>query len=141
MLELAQWWSQWSTCKWMKTGAVVCDQDYQVLVSGYNGPARGLPHCFDVDQPREDHRDTCLHAELNCILQAARIGVSLRGGWMFSLHRPCIRCSPHLVQVGITRLCYSEDYETDGRAAEALGTLVQSGIEVHRIRLDTTFAV
>jgi dCMP deaminase len=125
----------------MQTGAVVFDSDYQVLTSGYNGPARGLPHCLDVDQPRADHRDTCLHAELNCILQAARIGMGLRGRAMASLHRPCIRCAPHIVQAGLSLVYYTHDYASDNREAEALDILVRSGIVVHRIRLDTTFAV
>jgi dCMP deaminase len=130
IMQLAEWWAQWSTCRWMQTGAVVVDAQYQVLVSGFNGPARGQPHCWSVDQPRELHRDTCLHAERNCILQAARCGVGLEGRALFSLHRPCIRCVPDIIQVGLASVTWRHPYESDNRGEEALSMLYDAGLLV-----------
>lgn len=131
MMMLAKWWSQWSTCRWLKTGAVVYDDDFQVLVSGYNGAARGQLHCNTSEWTREEHRFRCLHAERNCINQAARLGIAIRGMNMATLHRPCAICAPHLVQVGIKSLTWAKSYETDGLEAEAISTLTSGGIEVH----------
>jgi dCMP deaminase len=133
IMQLAGWWAQWSTCRWLQVGAVVVDDDFQVLVSGINGPARGQPHCNEVDQPREAHQLTCLHAEINCILQAARIGVSLRGASMYTWYRPCIRCAPHLVQVGLRAVYWRNQYGTDGLEAEAVALMKVGGIRVLRI--------
>lgn len=132
MLRLAQWWSQWSTCRWLHTGAVVYDDDFQVLVSGFNGPARGQPHCTESEVSREEHRYLCLHAERNCINQAARLGIAIRGTSMASLHRPCLTCVPHIIQVGIVRVHWVYPYDTDGSEDKALGTLASAGIEVVR---------
>jgi dCMP deaminase len=135
MLLLAKWWSQWSTCRWMSTGAVVYDEDFQVLVSGYNGAARGQPHCNVSAWPREEHKYRCLHAERNCIAQAARLGISIHGARMASLHRPCAICVPHIIQVGIVHLTYSEVYESDGAEEAALSMLTSAGITVVRVRV------
>lgn len=133
MLRLAEWWSQWSTCRWLQTGAVVFDWEHQVLASGYNGPARGQPHCVDADWPRDEHRYRCLHAERNCIAQAARTGVPIAGASLASTHRPCAICAPHLIQVGIARIVYRHPYGTDGLEAVVVEMLESAGIPLIRL--------
>ena len=132
MMFLAEWWAQWSTCKWLNTGAVVYDNDFQVLVSGFNGPARGQPHCYQSDWPREEHRYRCLHAERNCIIQAARLGIAIHGSNLASLHRPCVICVPHIIQVGIVKVTWAYAYETDGGEVTAMDMLRSAGIEVYQ---------
>lgn len=131
LLRLARWWGQWGTCTKLHTGAVVVDADHQVLVSGYNGAPRGFPHC-DGQLSDERHCLACIHAEANCLLQASRLGVALKGATMYATHRPCIRCSRMLAQVGLERLVYLHDYDSDENAEAALQTLERAGTVVDR---------
>jgi dCMP deaminase len=134
LMKLAEWWAQWSTCSGLQTAAVVADVDNQVLVSGFNGAPRGLPHCEPETrlEDRNGHCLTCVHAEDNCILQAARVGVSLRNGRMYVLHRPCVRCATRIAQLGLLSLTYRYDYDSDGAAAEAINVLEAADVEVRR---------
>lgn len=129
MMRLAGWWSQWGTCRRLMTGAVAVTSDFQVLASGYNGSPRGLEHCRGRAEAYTDpnrHCLTCLHAEANCILQAARTGVSLRRATVFVTHRPCIRCATQLVQLGVAGIFYHHDYDSDG-ALERVRQLCKDG--------------
>lgn len=133
IMALAEWWSQWSTCRWLACGAVVVDDDWQVLASGFNGTPRGQAHCSDLkDRPRDWHRSRCLHAERNCIIQAARVGISLRGATMYTTHRPCLDCAGHLAQVGLRAVVWLHQYTSDGAAEEAVAIMQSGGIAVRQ---------
>ena len=134
IMKHVELWAESSTCSKLATAAVIVDPDWQVLVSGFNGAPRGLPHCTPEtrNEDRNGHCLTCVHAEDNCVLQAARVGISLKGGQMFTLHRPCVRCSTRLAQLGLASLTYRHDYNTDGSSAEALAVLGAAGVEVRQ---------
>lgn len=56
-----------------------------------------------------------LHAELNCILKAAKEGVSIKDAVLYVTHAPCVHCSSMMIQTGIKRVVYQEEYRlTDG---------------------------
>lgn len=129
-MMLADYWSMFSTCCRLHVGSAVVDRDFQVLVSAFNGSPRGLRHCDELSAAKDGHCLECIHSEVNCINQAARVGVSLRGALMFTLYRPCIRCSLSLAQVGLLQLRYRDDYDSDGMRHQALMTLESAGIEV-----------
>lgn len=50
------------------------------------------------------------HAEMQAILSAARIGVSLRGATLFCTTFPCHNCAKHIVASGIKRVVFVEPY-------------------------------
>ena len=85
-----------------KVGAVVLDDDKNVLSVGYNGFPRGMN-----DSPiRYEHRPTKLafiaHAEANAIAQAARNGVCLKNSTIIlTALYPCSNCAKLIVQAGI----------------------------------------
>lgn len=97
-----------------RVGAVIVGPDREVRASGFNGFPRGI-----ADTPqRLDDRDTKLslivHAEMNAILNAARIGVSTKGCTMYLLATddtgshwggpPCVRCAVEVIQSGISEI-------------------------------------
>lgn len=130
---LADFWSLFTTCTKMPVGAIVVDQDYQVLVSGFNGAPRKAKHCKDQDIPMVDadgHCLYCIHAEGNCGNQATRLGVRLYGGMMFCLFRPCIRCATTMAQWGLSRLYFRDAYRGDNFERRALGLLADAGTQV-----------
>ena len=132
-LDLAEVWSRRSTCNRLNTGCVLVNDDNQLLASGYNGSPRGLPHCNDVGHLMIDgHCVRTIHAEGNAVLQAARTGISIHGATAYVLHRPCLRCTLMLVQVGIKRIIYRHPYEVHGDIDHVAEVSQLAGIEIRR---------
>lgn len=104
-----------------------------VCIPGYNGTAVGRPNdCEDVDwdgcvRKLVTKRET-IHSELNCILKAAREGISCLGATVYVSLSPCVPCSAMLVNAGISRLVYDETY----RDKEGLKLLESCGIVVEQ---------
>lgn len=61
-----------------------------------------------------------LHAEMNAITDAARLGRSCQDSVMYSTAFPCHNCAKHIVGSGISRLSYIEPYPKS-RAIELNG--------------------
>lgn len=109
-----------ATCPRRSVGAVVV-RDKRILCTGYNGSPMGLPHCPDGgpenDWPlgcmRAGHCIRSLHAEQNCLLQAAKIGVSCDGAEIYVTCQPCNMCAKMIINAGIRRVVYEGDYPDD----------------------------
>lgn len=76
-----------STCLRRRVGAVLVI-DNRLIATGYNGAPKGLPHCREVGCLRDklgvnsgERHEICrgVHAEENCIIQAAVFGVGTQG--------------------------------------------------------------
>lgn len=94
-----------------------------VTLTGYNGTPRGLPNeCETVVKTSLPYlfEDTLvtkrevIHAELNCILKAAREGVSCIDATMYVTLSPCVPCAAMMIQAGVKRLVYKEMYRDQG---------------------------
>jgi len=117
-MEITELVSTRSTCIRRKVGAVVI-KDKQILATGYNGVPSGIIHCSDrgclrekMGIPSGERQELCMgiHAEQNCIVQAAKNGVSLKGGTIYITNQPCITCSKLLINVGIEKIVYKNPY-------------------------------
>lgn len=51
-----------------------------------------------------------VHAEMDAILTAARLGRSAHGGTIFTTTYPCHNCMRHIIHAGISRVVYVEAY-------------------------------
>jgi deoxycytidylate deaminase len=51
-----------------------------------------------------------VHAEMEAILAAGRLGVSARSSTLFSTTFPCHNCAKHIINAGIGRVVYIEPY-------------------------------
>src|SRR5260370_33474593 len=97
-----------STCQRKHVGAVIV-RDRTVLSTGYNGSIRGLPHCDEIGCVMEDgHFITTVHAEANAILQAAKNGVGVDGGELYTTASPCWNCFKLIANSGIRKIYYGE---------------------------------
>jgi dCMP deaminase len=90
-----------------------------VTLSGYNGTPVGLRNeCETVkwDSKGDTYLVTkpeVIHSELNCILKAAREGVSCIGATMYVTLSPCVPCAAMMIQAGVKRLVYKELYRDE----------------------------
>lgn len=117
-----------------KVGAVVLDDDYNVRASGYNGFPRGVNDKVEARHERPLKYKWTAHSEENCVAQAARVGVSLKGCTLLvtSLH-PCTGCSRMIIQSGIKRVLAPAQAENDRwneEAEIAMEMLAEAGVEV-----------
>jgi len=109
-----------SPCIRRQFGAIIVREDV-VVSTGYNGPARGVVNCMEVgclkdelNLPHYSGYDYCdgVHAEENCIINAARHGASVLGGTLYLYGqnfgdsspiegKPCDRCKRAIINAGI----------------------------------------
>lgn len=112
-LSLARVVATRGTCPRKQVGAVIV-RDRQVLATGYNGSIPDDPHCIDVGcQMESGHCIRTVHAEVNAIAQAARHGVSIAGGTLYTTLSPCLNCWKTIRSAGIGKVIYGESYEND----------------------------
>lgn len=114
------------TCSRLQVG-VVFSRDGRIVVNGYNGAPRGLPHC---NHSASDTKCTnAEHAERNAIAFAARHGLSLEGTEVHCTHAPCLDCARALINVGVSSLIYLHEY----RLTEGIDLLRSVGIPCNQM--------
>jgi dCMP deaminase len=112
-----------STCARKHVGAVIV-RDKTILSTGYNGSIRGMPHCDEAGHDMEnDHCVATIHAEANAIIQAAKNGVRIEDGELYTTASPCWSCFKLIANSGIRRIYFGEFYrdEKSIRVARQLG--------------------
>ncbi len=122
-----------STCNRLSVGATIV-RDHRIVASGYNGSISGGDHCVDVGcHVVDNHCVRTIHAEMNALLQCAKYGISTKGATIYVTHFPCLQCTKSLIQAGIERVYYAEDYRNDPFAIQLL---MESGVHVQKIAFD-----
>lgn len=119
-----------STCSRLRVGAVVV-RDRIIIGTGYNGSLPGEPHCDDVGCKLEKGR--CVrtsHAERNALAQCNKMGISTMDACIYVTHFPCLDCMKQIIQSGIKRIVYLDDYNNH---AYALELAVNARIDVLQI--------
>lgn len=108
-LRMAELASMRSSCLTRRVGAVAV-KDKQILSTGYNGPPSKMPHCTECkrkgDRVSGANYNDCpaVHAEVNCLLQAAKFGIELKGATIYCTAMPCNGCFGALVNAGIVEV-------------------------------------
>ena len=104
-------------CRGQKVGAIVV-VDNRIVSTGYNGTTTKMQNCSDGGCYRCANRDRkyesgtaydiciCVHAEQNVILAAAKFGISVQGGTVYSTTQPCFGCLKEMLQAGIVSVNY-----------------------------------
>jgi len=138
-MKIAEVVSLRSTCIKRKVGAVLV-KDSHILSTGYNGAPAGLRHCNSETCVRKNLKsgekpELCrgVHAEINCIIQAAIHGTSIKGETtIYSTTFPCMSCLKLLINAGINKLVYKEGYAMENKVKEEL--LEESNLIVQKFR-------
>lgn len=83
----------------------------------------------------------CLHAESNAIMKVTRSTQSSVGSTIYTTLTPCFDCARLIIQAGVVRVVYSEEYPYPGHngpvRAMGLDLLRQAGIQVDRLDLSS----
>lgn len=138
-MEIANVVATRSTCLKYHVGAVLV-RDNRILGTGYNGPPAKMPHCDELNfcEARERARERidnhcvkAVHAELNAILHCALHGVSTKDAVLYTTTFPCLHCTLMLINAGIKRIVYLNDYYDNRGDQRQL--LANAGIEVVKL--------
>lgn len=125
-LDMAQIWAQNSYCKRRQVGALLV-KDKMIISDGYNGTPSGFENvCEDENNKTKPY---VLHAEANAITKVAKSNNSSDGSTLYVTSAPCMECAKLIIQAGIKRVVYSDDY----RAFEGVELLERAGIEIVKI--------
>lgn len=126
-MEIADVISKRGTCGRAKVGAVICI-DNRIVATGFNGPPSKALHCSDEVCDINRSCSRAVHAEVNAIAFAAKVGISTEGGTLYCSFSPCISCAKLIIQAGIGRVVFNEIYDMDG-----INTLMESGITLTKM--------
>lgn len=131
-LRMARLVAQRGTCLRRRVGCVLVDARGRVLATGYNGVARGQPHCNEVRAlsellelsesgsfphacagafaPSGYRVDECaaIHAEQNALLQCRDVDLIATA---YVTTFPCVSCVKLLLGTGCRLVVYDEGYE------------------------------
>lgn len=118
-----------ATCDRGRSGCVIT-LDNHILVTGYVGSPKGLPHCDEVghlmkrmlhdDDSVSKHCMRTAHAEQNAICQAAMLGIPLAGSTLYCRMTPCRSCTQMIINCGIRRIICEKRYQLAEESEEML---------------------
>ncbi len=110
-----------------KVGAVVV-KDGNIISFGWNGQVSGCPNnCEDgngVTLP------SVIHAEQNAIYKLARGSENAVGAVLYLTLSPCVTCALGVIQSGITRVVYEEQYSD----ISGIEFLQKAGVKVEQYK-------
>lgn len=126
---MAQIWAENSYCKRRQVGALLV-KDKMIISDGYNGTPSGFEN--DCEDENNISKPYVLHAEANAITKVARSNNSSEGATLYVTTSPCIECAKLIIQSGIKRVVYNEQY----RILDGIELLNRAGIETIFIDLN-----
>ena len=127
-LRMTKEWAKLSHCKRKQVGALIVKNN-MIISDGYNGTPTGFEN--DCEECEENTTKWyVLHGEANAILKCAKHGHSADGATLYQTHSPCKECSKLILQSGIKRLVYIEEY----RDTSGIDFLKNSGIDIIQIK-------
>jgi dCMP deaminase len=121
-LRMARIWSENSYCKRLQVGAIVV-KNQMIISDGFNGTPSGFENVCEENDVTKPY---VLHAEANAITKLARSHNSSDGATLYVTASPCLECSKLIIQSGIRRVIYSDQY----RLMDGINLLRRAGIEV-----------
>ena len=128
-LRMARIWAENSYCQRRKVGALVV-KEKMIISDGYNGTPSGFENvCEDATNTTKPY---VLHAEANAITKLARSSNNSDGATLYVTASPCIECAKLIIQAGIKRVIYGEQY----RLTDGIDLLRRAGIEVKYLNPD-----
>lgn len=128
------------SCDRARIGAVITSQDHHILTTGYGGAPSGWLSCDEAGHELVEinGRQSCVrtvHAEENAIATAARHGIGLAGGTLYTTASPCYDCIKLIAQVGIRTVGYGATYVGGRQAARVFELAEQNQITMLSIPL------
>jgi dCMP deaminase len=135
-MDLAESVSKRANCLSKKVGAIIVLGN-RIVATGYNGVPDGMTNCMDngCEVCRKKHLKRkkrsykkkrngsgqgydnciCVHAEQNALMTAARVGIPIEGGSVYSVYQPCFGCLKQMLQAKIRKVLFRKDWTPDDR--------------------------
>lgn len=126
---MAQIWAENSYCERRKVGALIV-KDKMIISDGYNGTPSGFENVCEDDNNKT--KPYVLHAEANAITKVARSSNSSEDATLYVTSSPCIECAKLIIQAGIRRVVYAEEYHT----LDGLELLKRAGVEIEHLVME-----
>lgn len=126
-MRMARIWAENSYCVRRKVGALIV-KNKMIISDGYNGTPCGFENVCEFEDTGKT-KPYVLHAEANAITKVAKSQSSSDGSTLYVTASPCIECSKLIIQAGIRRVVYADDYH----ATDGVELLIRAGIEVLKI--------
>jgi len=126
-LKMAQEWGKLSYCKRKQVGALIV-KDNMIISDGYNGTPKGFENNCEDDEGNT--KWYVLHAEANAILKVASSTQSCEGATLYITLSPCTNCSKLILQAGIKRLVYHQEYKDNS----GVKFLEKAGVSISYIK-------
>ena len=88
----------------------ICDKDGNLILisDGFNGTPKGFAN--DCEDANGNTNWYVLHAEANAMLKVAKSTQNTEGSTLYVTYSPCKDCSKLIIQSGIKRVIYKEEY-------------------------------
>ena len=128
-LKMAAEWAKLSYCKRKQVGALIV-KDRMIISDGYNGTPSGFENRCEDDEGNTQW--FVLHAEANAILKLARSTQSAKDATLYLTLSPCKECSKLILQAGIKKLVYVDNYKDN----DGIAFLRNHGIEILQVADD-----
>lgn len=137
-MRMAKEWSNLSYATRKKVGALIV-RNGTIISDGFNGTPSGFEN--ECEEAVVDSNGNfigyktkwyVLHAEANALLKIAKSTQSAVGSTLYVTCSPCAECSKLILQAGIKRVVYDEEY----RDTTGLALLRRAGIDIKKIYFD-----
>ncbi len=110
-MDIAIRWGKMSHARRKQVGCIIV-KDGQIISDGYNGTPNGFDN--DCEFPTRygwETKPEVLHAETNAITKLAKGTQSSKDATMYITLSPCFDCAKLIIQSGIKRVVYAEEYK------------------------------
>ena len=123
-MEVCRLIGTWTSCvRPNRAVGAVITKNNRILATGYNGAPAGVKSCAEkgycmrekMNIPSGTRQEACfaVHAEQNAIAQAAKLGHEIEGSTIYITHSPCSICARLIINSGIKRVVYDQNYPDD----------------------------
>jgi len=156
-MQVAYQFAKLSYAERRKVGCVIV-KDKQIISFGYNGMPYGFDnqceelitdtkhyenpdHAIDLEEHGYKCQNGCcskdtlttkrevLHAESNAILKVAKSTMNCEGAELYTTTCPCFDCAKLIIQAGISKVYYCEDY----RDMSGVELIERAGVEIEQV--------
>ena len=133
-MEMAKCWAKLSKAKRKQVGCLIV-KNGTIISDGYNGTPSGFENDCEYPTLRNvlgkaeldlTTKPEVLHAESNAISKLAKSTQSSNGATLYATCSPCLECSKLIIQSGMVRVVYGEQY----RDNQGLKLLKKAGVEI-----------
>ena len=133
MLKLAKEISKRSHDSQTQHGSVICNQDNEIISTGYNGFISGVDDSV-LPNTRPEKYEWMIHSENNAIINCARQGKSTKNATIYVTGMPCLQCLQYIWQAGIKKVIYgnqqSHMQQSQDSKLKSAAILYLTGLEI-----------